>query len=72
LRKLKYYKRWDVKFGFKLNSKKRKLSQQWSIDLQNVTNEENIFNQSYNRQTNEVTETYQIGFFPDFLYRLEF
>ena len=66
------YFRWDVKFGFKLNSKKRKLSQQWSFDLQNVTNEKNIFNQSYNRQTNEVNETYQIGFFPDFLYRLEF
>jgi hypothetical protein len=66
------YFRWDVKFGFKLNSKKKKLSQQWSIDLQNVTNEQNIFNQSYNRQENAVTETYQIGFFPDFLYRLEF
>ncbi len=66
------YFRWDVKFGIKINSKKRKLAQQWSIDLQNLTNRDNVFRRAYNRQTNEVNETYQIGFFPDFLYRLEF
>ncbi|MFQ5447910.1 MAG: TonB-dependent receptor domain-containing protein, partial [Saprospiraceae bacterium] len=37
------YFRWDVKFGYRLNSKKRKLSQQFFLDFQNVTNHENVF-----------------------------
>jgi hypothetical protein len=66
------YLRWDVKIGVKFNSKKRKLSQQLFFDFQNVTNRENIFTKRYNRITNEVNEVYQIAFFPDFLYRIEF
>jgi hypothetical protein len=66
------YLRWDIKVGIKLNSKKRKLSQQFFLDLQNVTNRENIFARRYNRITNEINEVYQIAFFPDFLYRIEF
>ncbi len=66
------YLRWDVKVGFQLNSKKRKLSQQIFFDIQNVTNRENIFSRRYNRQTNRINETYQSGLFPDFLYRLTF
>ncbi len=66
------YFRWDVKVGFKLNSKKRKFSQQLFMDFQNVTNQENIFSRDYNRATNQVNERYQSGFFPDFLYRIQF
>ena len=66
------YFRWDVKFGFKLNSKNRKISQQIFFDLQNVTNRKNIFSSDYNRLTNEVNERYQTGFFMDFLYRIQF
>jgi hypothetical protein len=66
------YFRWDLKFGVKLNSKKRKLSHQFYVDIQNITNNENIFARRYNRQTNEVNEVYQIGFFPDFMYRIQF
>ena len=66
------YFRWDVKIGFKLNSKKRKISQQWFMDFQNITNRKNIFSEAYNRTTNEVNERYQTGFFPDFLYRIQF
>lgn len=66
------YFRIDVKVGFKLNSKKRKISQQIFMDFQNITNRENIFSREYNRQTNEVNERYQSGFFPDFLYRIQF
>jgi hypothetical protein len=66
------YFRWDVKIGFKLNSKKRKISQQIYLDFQNITNRKNIFSRDYNRLTNEVNVRYQIGFFPDFLYRIQF
>ena len=66
------YLRWDVKFGFKLNSKKRQISHQFFLDIQNVTNRENVFARRYNRQTNQVNEALQLGFFPDFLYRIQF
>ena len=66
------YFRLDVKFGVQLNSKSRKFSQQFFIDLQNVTNNENIFIQRYNELTNEVNDVFQSGFFPDLLYRVQF
>ena len=64
--------RWDVKFGFKINSKLKKRSHQFFIDLQNITNRENISGRGFNRFTNEVDEFEQIGFFPDFGYRFQF
>ena len=66
------YFRWDVKLGFQLNSRKRKISHRFYIDLQNVLDTENVFVRRYNRQTNEVNEVNQIGFFPDFMYRVQF
>lgn len=66
------YFRFDVKFGFQLNSKKRRFSQQFFVDFQNVTNNDNIFQRRYNEVTNEVNEVYQAGFFPDLLYRVQF
>ncbi len=66
------YFRWDVKIGVRLNSPKRKLSQTFFLDFQNVTNNQNIFAMRYNEVRNEVGKTYQIGFFPDVMYRLEF
>jgi hypothetical protein len=66
------YFRLDVKFGVQLNSKTRKFSQQFFIDLQNVTNNENIFVKRYNELTNEVNDVFQSGFFPDLLYRIQF
>jgi hypothetical protein len=64
--------RLDTKFGFRINSKKRKLSQTFYLDLQNVTNRENIFLQRYNPLYNRVGKVNQIGFFPDLLYRIQF
>jgi hypothetical protein len=66
------YLRWDVKFGMRMNSAKQKLSHQFYFDIQNVTNNQNIFVDRYNRLTNQVNTVYQIGFFPDFMYRLQF
>ncbi|WP_299185670.1 TonB-dependent receptor [uncultured Aquimarina sp.] len=66
------YFRWDVKFGYKINSSKKKTSHQFYVDLQNVTANENLFARRYNRLTNNIDEVNQIGFFPDFGYRFEF
>ncbi len=66
------YFRLDVKFGFRLNSKTKKFSQQFFLDFQNITDNENIFQRRYNEVTNEVNNVYQSGFFPDILYRVQF
>lgn len=64
--------RLDIKTGFTLNSKKMKLSQSWSFDIQNVTNHKNVFAQRYNPITNTINTAYQIGFFPNFVYKIQF
>jgi hypothetical protein len=66
------YFRLDIKFGMKLNSSKKKVSHQFYIDLQNVTNNKNVFVREYNRLTNSVNQIDQIGFFPDFGYKVQF
>ncbi|CAL2056150.1 TonB-dependent receptor [Tenacibaculum sp. 190524A05c] len=66
------YFRWDLKFGIKLNSKNKKQSHQFYLDIQNVTDRDNVFVRRYNRLTNEVNQVDQIGFFPDFGYRFQF
>jgi len=64
--------RLDIKAGFVLNSGKRKISQSWSLDIQNVTNNKNVFAQRYNPITNQINTAYQIGFFPNFIYKIQF
>ncbi len=66
------YFRFDFKIGVQLNSKKRKFAQQFFLDFQNVTNNQNVFANRYNPQTNQVNTVYQSGFFPDLLYRVQF
>ena len=66
------YFRLDLKFGIRLNHPSKKRSQQFFLDFQNITNRENIFIQRYNDSTGEINTVYQIGFFPDILYRIQF
>ncbi|MEM6643711.1 MAG: TonB-dependent receptor [Bacteroidota bacterium] len=66
------YLRLDVKFGFRINSKRKKVSHQFFLDLQNVTNRSNQFTRRYNEVTQEENVVEQIGFFPDVLYRIQF
>ncbi len=70
--KLRNYFRLDTKFGFRINSSKRKVSHTFYFDLQNVTNQKNIFLRRYNAQRQTIGDVNQIGFFPDLLYRLQF
>jgi len=64
------YVKTDVRIGFKHNRKKS--THEWAIDLQNVTNNKNVFQQNYNPKTEEIQTDFQTGFMPMFLYRLRF
>lgn len=64
--------RLDVKTGVTINSKKRKMSHSLFFDVQNVTNNKNVFAQRYNPITNNINTAYQIGFFPNFVYKVQF
>lgn len=66
------YLRWDVKFGFQLNSKEKKISHKFFVDFQNVLNRENEFVRRYNEVTDQINSVKQIGFFPDVMYRVQF
>jgi Carboxypeptidase regulatory-like domain/TonB-dependent Receptor Plug Domain len=66
------YFRWDIKFGITMNSNKRKFTQQFFLDFQNVTNNQNIFQQRYSKERAQLYNVYQIGFFPDIMWRVQF
>ena len=68
--KYKDYFRTDLRIGFKQNM--GKVSQEWGLDLQNVTNHANLFSEQYNNQLQEVTTIYQQAFMPMMLYRINF
>ncbi len=66
------YYRMDLKAGYTLNSSKRKLSQTISLDLQNITSHKNVFSQSYDDRRQDINTTYQLGFFPNVVYKIQF
>ncbi|MEI6184938.1 MAG: TonB-dependent receptor [Bacteroidota bacterium] len=66
------YFRMDIKLGYTFNSGVRKLSQSFSLDLQNVTNHQNVFSQGYDSKLQAISTTYQLGLFPNFTYKLQF
>lgn len=66
------YYRLDLKVGFTLNSANKNRSHTLSLDLQNVTNHKNIFSQNYDNKTQTIQTKYQLGFFPNVVYKLQF
>ncbi len=64
--------RLDTKVGFTLNGKKRQMTHSFFYDLQNVTSRQNVFAQQYNKVTDQVNTAYQMGFLPNFVYKLQF
>lgn len=66
------YFRMDIKIGYILNSSIRKISQSFALDIQNVSNNKNVFSQSYDSHRKSINTTYQLGFFPNFTYKLQF
>ena len=64
------YFRLDVKPGYRYNSKK--LTHEFTIDIQNVTQHANVFQQSYDIQNKTIKTDYQLRFFVIPQYRLLF
>ena len=73
-----YYLRMDLKATFRMNGKR--VTQEWSVDMQNLTNRNNVFAQAYSPSadndgdpsTPAILTTYQIGLFPVVQYRILF
>lgn len=69
------YFRWDLKFGYKINSKKA--THEISLDLLNVTNYENLLAVVYANNpdqpgTKKLVEKPQLGFLPLLYYKIDF
>ncbi len=64
------YFRVDFKISFKKEYKRSTM--EFSLDLQNVTNHQNIFDRNYDKYTNKIISNYQQGFFPVPLFRWTF
>ncbi len=64
------YFRTDLRIGFKVNGKKT--SQEWAIDLQNLTGFQSLFMEGWDAEENKKYTVYQQGFYPMFLYRIHF
>jgi hypothetical protein len=64
------YFRTDFKVSYTLEGKRA--TQKFSVDLQNLTGQQNVFSQSFNQNTGGLNTRYQLGFFPDIQYRVLF
>ncbi len=56
------YLRLDLKFVYRVEFAHSSL--EFAIDLQNVTNNQNVFSQDYDPKTGQIVTQYQQGFFP--------
>ncbi len=64
------YMRLDLRLGLK--NYYRRFSQEWAIDISNITNHKNVYMRTYNVETNEIDYVYQAGLSFMFLYRINF
>lgn len=64
------YFKLDARIGYKLNTKS--VTQEWALDVINITNQKNILNQAWDPNLNDVVNEYQLGIFPMLLYRVQF
>ena len=68
--KYKDYFRTDVKISYRVNRKH--VTHEIALDIDNIFNTKNIWQQLYDPNTNTIKTEYQIGLFPVPLYRLTF
>lgn len=66
----KDYFRTDIKIGYTVNRKKS--THEFSIDLDNVFNTKNIWQEHFDSKSGNTITEYQIGFFPIPQYRITF
>ena len=66
----KDYLRLDGRLSFRLNG--RNITQEWALDVTNLTDHKNVFSKNYNRVENRVITEYQQRIFPIMFYRILF
>jgi hypothetical protein len=64
------YFRTDFKLGVRMNYKK--FAQAFYFDVRNISNQQNVFLESYSSRSQKINTRYQTGFFPIFLYQIWF
>ncbi|MFL5765686.1 MAG: TonB-dependent receptor [Bacteroidia bacterium] len=69
-KKLKDYSRFDIKVSYKTNRKKT--SQSIFLVVENIFDTKNILRESYNVESQQIQDEYQLGLFPYFGYKIEF
>lgn len=68
--KTKAYYRMDLKLSYRMNNKK--FMQEFFVDFQNITNRKNVFSQWYDSRSEKIRTQNQLGFWPNFNYRIQF
>ncbi len=66
----KDYFRIDLKISFRMNM--GKTDQEFALEIQNLTNHKNVFQQVWDPKSKEFVIDYQQGFYPMFLFRIYF
>ena len=64
------YFRTDLRLSIKWN--RRKATSTLSLDIQNLTNRLNIYNQSFDEEKGSIITNYQAGLIPILNYKIEF
>lgn len=64
------YFRTDLRVSIKWN--RRKVTSTLSLDIQNITNRQNFYNQSFDEEKGSVVTNYQAGLIPILNYKIEF
>lgn len=64
------YFRADLRLSMKWN--KRNFTSTLSLDIQNVTNRKNVYNQYFDEDDNKIVYSYQTGLIPVLNYKIEF
>jgi hypothetical protein len=64
------YFRADVKVTYRYNGKHA--SQEFFVDMQNITNRQNPYTQTWDTRRSRLVTTNQLGFFPNVNYRINF
>ncbi|MFO7873737.1 MAG: TonB-dependent receptor [Bacteroidales bacterium] len=64
------YFRLNARITYRLNG--QNINQEWALDLQNLTDHQNIFTRNWNSSNQEVSTSYQMGFSPMMTYRIYF
>ena len=69
-KQFKDYFRLDGRLSYKKDDKN--ITQEWALDITNLTDHQNIFNRTYSRITKNIKTEYQQGFYPMMFYRIHF